>query len=259
MYEARTRAQILASLPHRRREAWDGQLVIARDSIHWLAAPPEATLPTATTFEWVAAKPYPESRGDFPFLPRELQHGGVLRLHFAESVGVFVDLGPARVFRYGVSRSEPYGELAAELEQKLPKDVWLRLGGYDGWSVAYDDGERAGLAPDDAVAAVAEAIAHGARQIDVTRYENDVLSLLVERDRAFVMYLESPGDDGAYACAPDAAGDRTPVAFTLTNGQVDEFPREYTVPHAAGLAAVEHLVRHDALTPTLTWTRDLDL
>jgi hypothetical protein len=55
------------------------------------------------------------------------------------------------------------------------------------------------------------------------------ISVLFADGRAFVMALRESGDVGEVAIDPAAAGDQTPIAFTIDNGQVDTWPTSATI------------------------------
>jgi hypothetical protein len=53
-----------------------------------------------------------------------------------------------------------------------------------------------------------------------------------------MMELVGPDYTGSVACDPRRSGERRPVAFTLSNGEVNEWPLAATVSHDQALDAV---------------------
>jgi hypothetical protein len=104
--------------------------------------------------------------------------------------------------------------------------------------------------------AVADALADAATgELWLTRWTGEALTVLFEPERAFVMELGGPDDAGSVACDPERSGERQPVAFTLSNGQVDEWPLEATVSRDQALDAVADWAQAQR-TASLLWTDD---
>ena len=240
------------------RSACGDQLVIGRDRVAWFAAPPEGSFPAPSRFAWAAARRYVEADDQYGFLPVEVRERGATRqgieLFFApERWSEFIYLGRASVAGYGLSNAASLGKADLHLHRKLPRDVWLRVGGDEGWSLTIDDEERRGLSEDDVVELATAAVVKGTGELWLSRYEEDSLTLLIEPTRTFVMYLAFPGDSGVSARDPAVTGSLDTAAFTLSNGQVDEFPYEGTVPTDNALSVVEHFVRTGELATSVAW------
>jgi Immunity protein Imm1 len=103
-----------------------------------------------------------------------------------------------------------------------------------GWLLAPPE---AGLDRADRIVWTARRVAAGL-DLSIDSYEEPTLTVLANERRAFVMLLRYYGDAGMHAGDPGAEGDEEPERFTLANGQVDEFPREWTVTHAQAMASV---------------------
>ena len=236
----------------RARTAWRGQLLVG-ERIVWAPGLDEAALPTPSEVVWKAAQEYRESHGRFPFLPRELDErvDEGLELFVRKGGDRFLYLGRAELASWGISHDEPLGNVRAILDTKLPKELWTELGGYEGWAV----GEATGLSGEEAVASVRRILSTGQGDASVTRYEEDVLVILAARERAFVMYLAEPGDDGAVAVDAALEDDARIVEVTLDNGQVDEWPIGETLSHGEAVAAAHHFVATGELAPFVTWRR----
>jgi hypothetical protein len=104
--------------------------------------------------------------------------------------------------------------------------------------------------------AVADALADAATgELWLTRWTGEALTVLFEPERAFVMELGGPDDAGSVACDPERSGERQPVAFTLSNDHVDEWPLEATVSRDQALDAVADWAQAQR-TASLLWTDD---
>jgi hypothetical protein len=171
----------------------------------------------------------------------------------ADERGAFMYVGAGWLVSYGFSGSASLGEVDVDLHHKLPEDIWLRFGGYEGWSLTIDEEERRGLSADAALGMVSNAVAKGAGELWLTRYEEDSLNLLIEPRRVFVMYLAFDGDSGVIAHDPRMAGSQGEASFTLSNGQVDEFDYEETLPKDDVISVVRHFLSTGELAPWVAW------
>ncbi|MET8981767.1 hypothetical protein ABZX85_39865 [Streptomyces sp. NPDC004539] len=91
-------------------------------------------------------------------------------------------------------------------------------------------------------------IALGHLETWLTSSSGRSLAFVTNTERAMVVLLEGPDDPGEHAVTPDTEG--TSDGFTLSNGQVDEYPDEDTVPIEEALRLVRHVVE------TGTWPMD---
>ncbi|MFG2977185.1 hypothetical protein ACGFYY_29885 [Streptomyces sp. NPDC048331] len=66
------------------------------------------------------------------------------------------------------------------------------------------------------------------------------LAFVTNAERAMVMLLEDESDPGEHAVDPGAEG--ASDGFVLSDGQVDEYPDEDTVPMDEAFRLVEHIV-----------------
>ena len=67
-----------------------------------------------------------------------------------------------------------------------------------------------------------------------------------------VVWGQVGADEGVFAVDPDASG-QTQGGYRLTNGQVDSYMDNETVPFSAGVDAVRLMVENDVLDPRLPW------
>jgi hypothetical protein len=226
---------------------------VADELVVWVCRPPEAELFDAETIEWRAARGY----GLDAFVPAPLRRERPAALHLvgATADGALVHLGRAHLAAYGRSGHRSHGEARFVLLERVPRALWLRLGGFGDIrledSGVREDMEAAAVRP----AAAAVLARSGTGELWLRRWTGASLTVLYEPERAFVMQLGGPGDVGSVACDPACDGDRRPVDFTLGNGQVDTWPLEATISRdqaldvMAGWAAEQH-------TGPLVWTDD---
>lgn len=86
------------------------------------------------------------------------------------------------------------------LSHKLPRDVWLGLGGYPGWLVEVNH-ECHRVAADDLAGfgrLVGELFRAEFSHLCMTRYEQDSLTVHTNALRGWLMYLRHPADGGMY-------------------------------------------------------------
>lgn len=154
--------------------------------------------------------------------------------------------GGAHLGSYGSTRTRS-GEwgLAANfsLDHKLPREVWLKLGGYAGWLVEVNHQCHRVDAHDLAAfeRLVGELTSHEFSHLCMTRYEEDSLTAHTNATRGWLMYLRFPGDNGVYTRQLDYSGPlEAEEYFRCACGIELEFPAAQTLPRElAGQAAVE--------------------
>jgi hypothetical protein len=123
--------------------------------------------------------------------------------------GGYFYAGPAHLGSYmmapGRDGTRPTAEFS--LGEKLPREVWLKFGGYPGWLVeVHDHAER--VASGD-LAAFERLVSELPRQefslLRMTRYE-DSLTLYTNARRGWLMYLRSLEDRAMYPLDPEYSG-----------------------------------------------------
>jgi hypothetical protein len=242
------------------RARWelDRQALVTEEIVVWICAPPEAELIAAETIAWTAARRYKARwRGFDAFVPAPLRDERRADLHLVgrSTIGALAYLGPAHLAAYGVSGYESPGEARFHLFQRLPRELWLRLGGFADVRLE-GNGVREDLEPGAVRTAVADVLADAATgDLCLSRWTGEALTVQFETERAFVMELTGPDHVGSVACDPQRSGERRPVAFTLSNGQVDEWPLEATVSRDQALDAVAAWAE-SRRTESLSWTED---
>jgi hypothetical protein len=150
---------------------------------------------------------------EYPWLPskvREIwgpdrkrvkEHHVFLRLPSDEK---FFYAGKAHLGGYGGPRSGGTpSERTADffLNARVPRSVWLRLGGYPGWLIEIN--HRAERVDNGDLDALRQLMAELPRRefshVSMTRYEEDSLNLHTNARRGWLMYLRHPDDTGLCA------------------------------------------------------------
>ena len=83
--------------------------------------------------------------------------------------------------------------------------------------------------------------------------ESPSLTVLKNGDRAFLMYLKFSGDIGFTS---RSNYDQSPINFTLSNGQVDHYPGNWTIPFSQAKDAIMHFVKTQKMIPGIKWNDD---
>jgi hypothetical protein len=180
---------------------------------------------------------------------------------------VFVRL-PAdeRYFYAGEAHLGCYGELFGEngrekgaafsLNPKLPRDVWLRLGGYPGWLVEVNhqthrlDKENLPAFEQLVAALPRKKFAH----LTMTRYEEDSLTVHTNPRRGWLMYQRYPSHGGVYTRDLEYAGDpEAEEVFACACGIDLEFPADRALPREPALRAVVEFFRTGELPRCVHW------
>jgi hypothetical protein len=80
---------------------------------------------------------------------------------------------------------------------------------------------------------------------------------LISGDRGWLMYLSEPGDSGYSSRDPDYDGDPdATMAFTLSNGQRDEYPAAWTLPLDVVERALAYFDKTGKRAPFVEWHAD---
>lgn len=75
-------------------------------------------------------------------------------------------------------------------------------------------------------------------------------------DRAWVTHFDQLGGVDSYCRDLEYRGQDEMVEFMLSNGQVDEIHRYWTVTREEGLRALEHFLQFGDRDPTLSWVSE---
>jgi hypothetical protein len=274
-------AQVAALLGQEVQSVCDGQLLVTSDRVVWLASGPAGTFPTPTCFEWRDEGLQYVDGTTFWSLPVEL---GLKEPEMARDVSSrtfrgsgarvprvlellaqpsgsssFVYLGKGHLGMFWCDRQAPFGRGSVTLDHKLPSDLWVRLGGYEGWSATVEDERHVGLTDEQAAALVEEHLGADARHVRLTRWQEDSLTLLLNPERAFVMYLTRPGDPGVQACDLNwLRSDKTATFTCSCYGIPLTFDYAMTIPKQLAGEVAGHYLRTGTLAEWVPWHYSLD-
>ena len=217
----------------------------------------EASLPSPSSLTWKR----PDYQAALPgkvvdVLARNLlwsrrlkDHHLFLRLQGDEP---YIYAGPAHLVSYGGA------DYSADftLLNKLPRDLWVRLGGYAGWLLEVnhkmyrvESGDLGGYRRLCGLMTSRE-YAH----FCMTRYEEDSLSLYTNLRRGWLMYLREPSDTGIYTRDTEYAGDpKAAEIFRCICGIDLEFRASKTLPRSLALQAAEEFFLKGVLPRCVPW------
>lgn len=226
----------------------------------------QSFLGTPESVVWKPARLDYDPADEFPWLPtpaREVwgpdrqkvkQHQMFLRRPGDER---FFYAGEAHLGSYG---GRP-GELCAgfSLYKKLPREAWLRLGGYPGWQVEVNHQTRE-LDPGDLPAfrqLLDELSRSEFSHLGITRYEQDSLTLHTNARRGWLMYLRGPSDSGLYTQDPQYTGDpEAEEVFQCVCGIDLEFPAIQTLPRERAIRVAEEFFITEELPRSVDWSKE---
>jgi len=143
--------------------------------------------------------------------------------------GVFVGLARIGALVY---RSSSAIEVAFSLEQKLPRKLWLGVGGFPGWQLIVNwERYYSVVQEEDFSLVLSKELDRHAVRIAGERYEGDRLQLLLEGETGFVMWDESPvgPEYVSQSPTPDAALSSEPVIFFPDTDYPVEIRRAWVV------------------------------
>jgi hypothetical protein len=138
------------------------------------------------------------------------------------------------------SGPQPTGSLLLlyHIEPRLPREAWLRFGGYDGWLVRIGRNEHIVPSHIDGIRLVANQWGRISAEIQVTRYDGDLLQAVInDADQAVVSYLKDS------VCPEKFSGTFDPGAEVLSlrreNGDTWDVPVTTVVTRHEALKIIE--------------------
>lgn len=169
--------------------------------------------------------------------------------------------GRAHLGSYASVRGKDPTKLSANftLNTKLPRDVWLKFGGYPGWYVELNHNKHHVNAGDlPAFERLAQQLtSQKFSHLGMTRYEEDSLNVHANARRGWLMYLTNPADPGIYARDREFKGDSdTEEVFQCVCGIDLEFPESETVPRELATRAVLEFFRTGELPHCVDWAAE---
>jgi len=143
--------------------------------------------------------------------------------------------------------------------EKLPREAWLRFGGYPGWSVEVN--HKIHLVDKGDLASFERLVEELPRQeyshLCMTRYEEDSLSVFTNLRRGWLMYLRYPSDSGVYTRDLAYSGDpKAEEVFRCTCGIGLEFPAGQTLPRELAVQAANEFFQTGELPRRVHWRQE---
>jgi hypothetical protein len=224
---------------------------------------PGARLQTSSTLIWRPTETH-VARADFSWLPEQARrprapkqkHDVHLLFVRRPSARIYTFFGPADLGSYGVQAGEPTATFS--LANRVPRPIWLELGGYSGWEVEVnhavtyvDSGDQTAFR--DLLGLLTQ---NEYGHVSLTRYEEDSLHLHTNRQRAWLMYLREPEDTGLYLASDASPGEDEREEFRCGCGISMDFPRRRTVPISDGLAIAEAFFVSGRLSERWQWSEE---
>jgi hypothetical protein len=252
----------------------DGQFIVLPKDVICLAtvgnSANESHFWSPSGFVWKPPRlDYDPSDEKFPWLPkavREVLHSESrkkLKEHHifvrASTVENFFYAGTAQLGSYGGYLSKSDVSAKFSLFEKLPRYVWLRLGGYPGWLI--DINHTTHRVNNDDLTTFNNLLEQLLQQefshLSITRYEEDSLDVLTNNRCGWPMYLREPGDCGVYVNHPKYEGvQKVQEIFQCTCGISLEFPISQTVSLEDAIQAAREFFVTGQLPHCVPWELD---
>jgi hypothetical protein len=252
----------------------DGQFVILPEAVLCLVTLGETTgephIPCPSCLVWRPRRLDYEPSDALPWLPekvREVYDRGQKPIKKLRQQHVFlrtpsderfIYAGPAHLGSYVSVPGNDVTELSADfsLNERLPREAWLKFGGYPGWLVEINH-QRYRVDADDLTTferLVNELPRQEFSHLCMTRYEEDSLTVHTNARRGWLMYLRYPADGGIYARDLEYEGDpRSEEVFECVCGIDLEFPAEQTLPRELAMRAAVEFFQTGELPRCVHW------
>jgi hypothetical protein len=134
-----------------------------------------------------------------------------------------------------------------EFEHKLPKDEWLKAGGYDGWLLSGDYSGLLAAAELDKLDAILAGHENGPFSIQLKRYEGDDLVLSTNTRRAILRL-------GHRYAVGDQAKEAAPELFQQGSGAMGLYvPADKTLSMARAVAATREFFSEGRFPEWVAW------
>jgi hypothetical protein len=168
----------------------------------------------------------------------------------------FFYVGPAHLGSYGSFGKYTGVSAHFSLNEKLPREVWLKFGGYPGWLVEVNH-QSYRVASGDLVAfeqLVNQLPEQEFSHLCMTRYEEDSLTVHTNARRGWLMYLRYPSDGGLYTRDSTYSGEPEPEeVFRCVCGIGLEFPLSQTLPRELAMRSAIEFFQHGQLPKCVHW------
>ena len=245
-------------------EAWGGQLLILPHQIGLLTAVgPAETAPhfvTPEQFRFRPDQPYFPEDAEYGWMPialgRHRRSGREVLLFLKETTeDRHLYVGQLGLQMFTGPSDYRHQRVDFRLEPKLPKDLWLRFGGYDGWQLSLNhreyllaDGDLAALTTHLEAVRDAEEI-----HLTLTRYEEDLLLLRAEKGQAYLRYNDWEGGEWVSLNAEYPEDTKEVASFYCTCGASLDMPLCHVLPRELALETVLAFFRSGAQPSTIDW------
>jgi hypothetical protein len=216
---------------------------------------------------WRPSRPDYAAGDECPWLPTVVRevfsghpHYELLREHqmFLRRPGDerYVYAGRAHLGGRSGGNVDPWADFS--LRAKLPRDRWVRFGGFPGWLVGVGArSERVAAGDTAAYARLAAELGPGEGRIFLTRYEQDSLSASVNAERGHVGYTGPDGQGHWAARDPAPGGDADEVVWLPGCCDSWDVPRSETLPRAAAIEAAAEFFRTGRPPACVGWSEGL--
>ncbi len=93
---------------------------------------------------------------------------------------------------------------------------------------------------------------HSQFELWISIEDGPSICMLRNEEHAFLMYLRFPGDSGFVSGGEST--NKEPIAYTLSNGQVDQYPQSWSVPVEQCFEALVYFFANDGARPQgISW------
>ena len=142
------------------------------------------------------------------------------------------------------------------LYEKLPRNEWVRLGGYPGWMVEVNHRservDKGDLATFRRLAAEIADLKFS--HLRMTRFEEDSLTLFTNAYCGWLIYQRDPTDFGASGCDPTFTGSgRSKELFRCVCGIELDISTDHTLPRQMAMRIAEEFFTVGELPRTVSW------
>ncbi len=217
---------------------------------------------TPSDFLYIPNKLLKNLEGKYAWLPTEVREARNYKKKlylFVKKIAQESYVYIGEVFLTSYRHSNNFEECNAHfsLSTKLRQAIWLTLGRYKNWCITFNHKEYF-LEFDDIHSleklykdfALSESL-----HIELTRYEEDVLSLNLNSKNAWLMYLREPGDSGLYLKRGDEE-DYTIEEFSCSCGITLGVPTYQIVSRNEGLSILKDFFKTGNLPTQYNWSEE---
>lgn len=220
-----------------------------------------------STFVWKPQRlDYDPSDSEFPWLPRaarEVWHPESRKKLKEHHIFVknkdeedFFYVGSAHLGSYGGILGQGNMSATFTLFEKLPRDIWLQLGGYSGWLVDINHRthwlDKNDLETFDCL--LEKIPQQEFSHLSMTRYEEDSLHVNTNSQRGWLMYLREPADSGVYVDDKTSEySNKADEVFECTCGISLELPYKQTVSVEDAMLVAREFFISGQLSNVVSW------